>query len=110
MDNSLEELKRQRALIQQHLEWLDQTIAERSKPTPETSSVAPEAATPSAVPSAKSTEAPTEAKPNIGDAMLPKEPQVHLDVKTVQIGCLAFFILSVAGFLFFLFGLPYLMD
>ncbi|NQY31673.1 MAG: FlxA-like family protein [Coraliomargarita sp.] len=109
MDDSLEELKRQRALIQQHIEWLDTEIV-KLEPAP--SEEAPEIYE---KPESTSDEdlagdSNSKSKPSIAEAMMPKEPQVYGDVKVAQIGCIAFFVLGIAGFLFFLFGLPYLLD
>ena len=123
---SLEELKRQREQIQQHLAWLDAKIAELDKtegdepvkteaaplesPKPEVSTDAPEETSED---TAKETTAEPEAKP----AVLEPDPNAPVykaktqgELRRAQIGCVALFALSTALFLFLLFGLPYLLD
>lgn len=108
MDDSLEVLKRQRALIQQHLEWLDAEIA---KQEPVSSNESPPAdELPKAIREAVLEDSEPNETPSLAEAMIPKAPQVYGDVKLARIGCIAFFVLGIAGFLFFLFGLPYLLD
>lgn len=136
MPISLEELKKQREQMQQHLDWLDAQIAQLSE-----TSDAPKAAVPLQTPGvtvAVKPEAETvaEAAPqndasNTNNAEAeqidasedaPEAQLIDLDpeaptykaktqgeLRKAQIGCLIFFILGIALFLFLLFGLPYLL-
>lgn len=101
----LEELKRQRAQIQKHLDWLDAKILE----------IEPKADGP-----AKPLEGP---EPRIATARTPGEPapdiiiepgieptypaKTHDELLRAKVGCLLFFGLGIVLFLFLLFGLPY---
>jgi hypothetical protein len=104
---SLEELKRQRAQIQKHLDWLDTAIA--GLEAPKTGEGEPATAKP-----APPTE-PTNSSTETGEAKVPKvqiEGQVYQsktqdELRHARIGCFLFFLLGIVLFLFLLFGLPY---
>ncbi|CAA6678281.1 MULTISPECIES: hypothetical protein [unclassified Lentimonas] len=134
MSEPLEELRAQRALIQQHLDWLDARIAASEG----SSTIAPlaqgqsqsGAEVPSSPEFATKAEASEPAAPKSATmaqfAKLPdpiEEPAAPLfdidpaaqssttsDIRKAQIGCLAIFTIAILGFLFLLFGLPYLVD
>lgn len=95
----LEELLRQRALVQEHLNWLDKQISlakgeqETSHPTA--------AATPSQPANATSPEETTLP-------LLPDKPEEALP-PYAKIGCIALGILFCLFFLFLIFVLPYLI-
>ena len=154
MSEPLEELRAQRALIQQHLDWLDARIAategsdseaqSQSKeldekpmaahPAPAASAatkdtkespISPEPATKAAVsmpasPTPAVTMAQAQAaKPTASIAELAtplfdidEAAQISTtsDIRKAQIGCLVIFAIAILGFLFLLFGLPYLVD
>lgn len=127
---SLEELKQQREQIQKHLEWLDVKISELSD---ETDAIAPEKNAPERLlvhnqqaqanplpptsdkttseqaPESTAPTRPLEAKSDSLDIHSDYKPKTQSEVQRAKIGCLAFFILATALFLFLLFGLPYLL-
>lgn len=104
MDKFLEELKAQRDQIQAHLDWLDLKI----KDLEGTSSTAP---------APVSLHAPTPAN----NAIIEETDEVEFvpsaygsstgsEIKKLKIGCSIIFILASGLFIFFLFGLPELMQ
>ena len=122
MSEQLNELRAQRDLIKRHLIWLDTQItnAEGSVGQIEISadqtSIAQSAtaATPTVEPSAAVT-------PLNGSPKVPTGPASEIDderyftsgtsdIRRAQIGCFLFFVGGILLFLFFLFGLPYLID
>jgi hypothetical protein len=124
MSEPLEELRAQRELIQKHLDWLDEQIAntqasvvadDRPPPTEfraelETASDETSASNPilpeSTPPSAQSISPP----PAI-DSLFEAELKTGMsDVRRAQLGCFLFFTGGILLFLFLLFGLPYLVD
>lgn len=122
MSEPLEELRAQRDLIQQHLNWLDAQIASAEgssdQTTPPTNQAATEAAAASAIKTPTVTVpakiAPQEPTPSVAPA-LEFDEERHLssgtsDVRRAQIGCFLIFAGGVLAFLFLLFGLPYLVD
>lgn len=115
--NLLDELRAQRNLIRQHLEWLDEKIAKlerdeckgdapmandasKNQDGPPDGDSAASLATklPAAV------EATAEAE--FGRYQAPPGDQIQ----RAKIGCLILFTLGTLLFLFLLFGLPYLLD
>ena len=118
MSEPLEELRAQRDLIQKHLNWLDAQIQraegsadQPSAPTepPAAESIAKAAAV--ATPSQTSkTPSQTAVEPvNDLDELAPPASSGS-DLLRAQLGCLALFAIITLLFLFFLFGLPYLID
>lgn len=126
MSAPLDELRAQRALIQQHLDWLDARIA-AVEGAPATESPSEPAEVPpvdaTAAPSAGET-APSAPAGSTGSADAPTaapttpffqiDKDAHSstgsDIRKAQIGCFIIFIAAILGFLFLLFGLPYLVD
>lgn len=120
MSEPLEELRAQRALIQKHLNWLDAqiAIAEGSADQPMASVDQPvmEATAGATKPTTRiiitEEDAPTST---FIETLHGSDEERHLasgtsDVRRAQIGCFLFFAVGTLLFLFFLFGLPYLMD
>ncbi len=127
MSTPLEKLREQRALILQHLNWLDAQIeSAESSPTQES---LPEAAveasqtkpkesiTHDQKPKIESAATASVKKPKEDsflteddDTPIPKAPAMGRDVVKARIGCLALFIGATLIFLFLLFGLPYLLN
>jgi hypothetical protein len=109
MDKSIEELRAQRDLIKQHLEWLDRKLAE-AEPAKKNKALQSAPTSPTLPVTEPSTEAPLESPEIIPDPerILAAPPPV--DINRAKIGCIALFILTSALFLFLLFGLPYLLD
>jgi hypothetical protein len=118
MSQSLEELRAQRDLIQKHLDWLDAQIqraegsadqqsASIEQPTAESIAQAAVVATPN-----QASKIPIQppAEPILNVDELARPPSSGSDLRRAQIGCLAFFVIITLLFLFFLFGLPYLID
>jgi hypothetical protein len=127
MSEPLEELRAQRALIQQHLDWLDARIATTR------GSGAEQLAQPAAGQVVAATPAPSVADttpavrpPPPAAAETPKVTGTPVasffdidknaystsstDVRKAQIGCFIFFVLATLAFLLLLFGLPYFVD
>lgn len=125
MSESLEELRAQRDLIQQHLNWLDAQItsAEEEGSTEQRTTAGHQAAVAARAVTAP-VETPTAAvAPNYAPAesTTPYPPTLEFDeahhpssktsdLKRAQIGCFLFFSIAILLFLFLLFGLPYLVD
>lgn len=124
MSELLEELRAQRDLIQQHLNWLDAQIvsaegsAKQAAPSANQAPVAQSttAPTPVEVPAVVATanSAPQDLTAPAATTFIIDEEH-HLassksDIKGAQIGCLLFFVVGTLLFLFFLFGLPYLIN
>lgn len=125
MASSLDELKKQRALVQQHLAWLDQQIADQSKGAAQPSNESPQTSereklklvgskptvAPSSTPPRVETRHPF---PEIGESKEMSSgvqpSQVHGDIAKAKVGCVVLFVGAVGLFLFLLFGLPYLID
>ena len=118
-DKLLNELRAQRALLQKHLEWLDQKIAALDRKD-EQATQAPDVASTKAPDDAVKKKVETE---NINDPSRPEAEDEDVDpefghykapraneIHRAKIGCLVLFVLSTLLFLFLLFGLPYLMD
>jgi len=127
----LEELRRQRDTIRNHLAWLEQEIAELadgdSDPNPDTPPVAPvtsaeserredkpraAASTQNAAPlPAAREDAPAEDAEGKIDQQLDRyRNSGQRSIQSAKVGCLLLFIACTALFLFLLFGLPYLLD
>ncbi len=115
----IEELRAQRALIQEHLRWLDDQI--RQEELAGKSDAPTESALKSSEPPIlkndsqeqtvdKTVRAATESTADmlVGDRFV--QSSSATDVKSVQVGCFIFFAVSILLFLFLLFGLPYLLD
>lgn len=120
MSKSLEKLRAQRKLIQQHLEWLDEQIKDAEalgcagddahllvKPSGDTpvsaNQYTPQTTGKSSAPSSTMT---------TNDAI--EEPFIQYssgtDIQRVKTGCIIFFAAITLLFLFFLFVFPYLLD
>ncbi|MEO0511071.1 MAG: hypothetical protein AAF065_14570 [Verrucomicrobiota bacterium] len=123
-DKLLEELRTQRKLIQKHLEWIEKKIIELER-RDEGSSTLPASletaeAGPSSVEPSKNSTEETKIESARSEALLENseeeqvlkayQPPTGSDVARAKIGCLVLFFLSIALFLFLLFGLPYLLD
>lgn len=122
MHASLEELKKQRELIQSHLKWLESEI-EKAEPgdsevsAKETTATTKAITAPSPQPSETSTASNPSSTPKATSSIPPNptpsldmpNPQssVQGDIKKLQIGCGILFILGTALILFWLFGLPF---
>lgn len=116
MSKPLEELRAQRALIKQHLYWLDDQIetAERtargSEPTGMAANNPNQSAATTQRQSALASEAVAPEASTYGiDENAPLTPGTS-DIMRAKIGCLAIFGFATFLFLFLLFGLPYLID
>jgi len=122
---SLDELRRQREAVRKHLAWLDEVIERRTTAPDATSAEkTPGAARDDADPPASRSEAdpPETRAPEAHGAEAESDPgqafesasqderQRRADqTRRAKAGCLIAFALAIAGFLFLLFGLPYLM-
>jgi hypothetical protein len=116
MSKPLEELRAQRALIKQHLHWLDHQIekAERADRGTEPTGMAANQPNLSAATTqrqrALASQAVAPATSTYGiDENPPLTPGTS-DIMRAKIGCLAIFGFATFLFLFLLFGLPYLID
>jgi len=102
MSDRLADLRRQRALIQEHLSWLDREIAAATQPSVTT--------TPPAAPSPVLTETPRQVDGSaLLEASLPPtalDPEsilaetardAHTIKSDVRRGCLLYFVLALAG-------------
>lgn len=123
MSQSIAEFHAQRALIQQHLDWLDAQI-KRAESTTETgqqctnqSSI--DDSTTTIVAAAAATSPPVETADASQTMHIEPIAEVDkmwragtnsLDLKHVQFGCITLFVITTLLFLFLLFGLPYLVD
>ena len=120
---SLDELKKQRELVQQHLAWLDQQIAEQhgkssskdtppSEPAKEKLKLASPKPTTTPAPSPRAeTRHPFPEISESNELSQGVQPsQVHGDIAKAKVGCIVIFIGAVGLFLCLLFGLPYLID
>lgn len=121
MNISLEELRAQRALLKQQLDWLDQKIASADRPsktqdiTPSDIDAALNQATAAATAPPPPPTAPSPATSSVDPIIALNEdrimaPSVPKDAFRAKIGCVVFFILAAGLFIFLLFGLPYLID
>jgi hypothetical protein len=95
MSERLNELRRQRALLQEHLAWLDREIAaEQGHPPPATAAVAPPAPLPAPTPASPATALASERDP---DAILARYREQTGDLKqNVRRGCFLYFIAAFA--------------
>jgi len=119
MSQSIDELRAQRALIQQHLDWLDGQI-KCAAPTTQsmpTSIDQPLGAVHTAVVTAVTS--PLETVGAVQTMQIEPTEEVHTtarsktnpsDLKRLQLGCVTCFVITALSFLFLLFGLPYLID
>lgn len=126
MDESIEELRAQRESIKKHLEWLDRKLADaEAGSSPKPSAVKPlEAAkeesqktpnTPADEPTPSDDKSELEIEAKSSPPLPEPDPEqlvapVQSDIKRATTGCIIFFVLASALFIFLLFGLPYLMD
>lgn len=76
MSKRLTELQRQRALLQEHLAWLDREIAAAQSAAAPSATPTPVVASPSPAPLAPSAPTPTPASPLLDS--LPANPAAHL--------------------------------
>lgn len=110
---SLEELKRQRAQIQKHLDWLDTKIREQSPQDEAPKAAKAEPTTAPAEP--ELVDETSEASAETREVIVPKiemEGQVYQsktqdELLRAKVGCVLFFVLGIVLFLFLLFGLPF---
>ena len=113
----IKELRAQRELLQKHLDWLDQKIAdlddselkeESQEPQPQKENVPPEA---DKVEEDKHEE--LEVTALIGDPaskiVSDYKAATGSELQRAKIGCLVLFLLGIGLFLFLLFVLPYLL-
>jgi len=113
MPISLEELKRQRAQIRKHLDWLDAKIREQSPEgePPEAAKTAPATAPAEPEPATEIPVANTETKelvvPEVEVEGQVYQPKTQNELFRAKVGCVLFFVLAIVLFLFLLFGLPY---
>mgnify|MGYP006902063395 CR=1 FL=1 len=120
MSLSSEDLRREIEKIESHLAWLKSQLSQLETGSPSSTVAAPpppsapdkaaqghEAPVLQPVTSAAGV-SPTMPEQEIELPHIPDEPQ--LNPMSVKIGCIASAVLFVALFLFFLFGLPYLID
>jgi len=110
MKFSEEELRRQRQVIQQHLDWIDDKLGQLDMEKPEAPTI-PEA--PKPVPLSELPVKQAEAGPDLHlESSLPREylegPKNSAD--TAKIGCILIFVIVTLIPLFVLFGLPYLLE
>lgn len=94
MSDRLPELRRQRALIQQHLEWLDREIAAAQsgpEPTPPASTVAP-AATPTPRPT------PTPISTDLPATEFAAQPDPASAARQAKQGCFLYLIVALVIF------------
>ncbi|HKK18710.1 MAG TPA: hypothetical protein VJ952_08515 [Opitutales bacterium] len=115
-DKLLEELRAQRELIRQHLQWLDQKIGSLEK----------DGGPDSISPGEEITEPPTDSPETVAKPALREPPSADSgpesakeftsykaaggsDLTRVKVGCLILLVLGAMLFLFILFGLPYLI-
>ena len=113
MPAPLEELRKQRALLQQHLDWLNQKIADAEQrqagqPTPHP---VPPTAT-STLPQIQATET-VEALASDASSIediVPPHAHTPIDIDRLKLGCIGLVASAILFFLFLLFGLPYLID
>ena len=127
MSESLEELRAQRDLIQQHLNWLDTQIASAEGSTGQRATAGHQPAVVARVVAQAPTTSVETPTPTVTPNHAPPGPTTshpptlefdeahHLssgtsDVKRAQIGCLLIFVGGILIFLFLLFGLPNLVD
>ena len=116
MSKPLEELHAQRALVKQHLEWLDHQIETAKHANSGTARTGITAHHP------PQSDATTKKQPEPESEALAPEVLIDAtdqgrtltpgtsDLMRAKIGCLAIFGFATFLFLFILFGLPYLVD
>ena len=115
MSESIEELRAQRKLIQQHLDWLNAQIRQAENNSngyqpDESAKTATSVSTDSRNRKITKTTAP------VSDASIYSsieagfmQPSSASDMRRVRIGCFFIFAVVILIFLFVLFGLPYLL-
>ncbi len=116
MPDPLEELLQQRALLQQHLDWLDRKIADTTKDQPPEPTATPSRQTDprgTAAPQAPlaktdATESDLEGLADLED-LPPQYASTATDIERLKLGCIVFFAAAILLFLFLLFGLPFLI-
>lgn len=119
----LDELKKQRELIQKHLAWLDQEIAKQTSEPPNQSTKDAQpareklklvGATPGNNPETTTRQETRHPFPEINETNElsngVQPSQMHSDIAKAKIGCVVIFVGAVGLFLFLLFGLPYFID
>jgi len=136
MNRLLEELRAQRQLIQQHLEWLEQQIARLKHEAPDVTKSAagrpaqpkmphlqpPPTETARAIARGETNgqqEQPSARPPGAVPADQTNDPFTGFaspaapsgdPIRQAKIGCLVLFVLASGLFLFLLFGVPYLLE
>lgn len=116
MSKPLEELHAQRALIKQHLHWLDHQIETTKRAASGTEPTATAAQHPNqsvATTQRQSALASEAVAPETSTYEIDEDPILTpgtSDLMRAKIGCLAIFGFATFLFLFLLFGLPYLID
>ena len=122
-EREIRELKEQQALIRRHLDWLEHRLARLEDPpnatslreNPPATAIGPSGSLPPDPPPATpATPAPPVPPSPASPESTPAE-EVYLRPESgdldsrARVGCIALLILSLAIFLFLLFGLPYLI-
>ncbi len=120
MPNSKDELLRQKALIEEQLKWIEQKLDELDHPVPDQVGVPriqppPPKLKADPVSSLHPPAFSAEESPNIPSATDPDIlADLHLDQTLsptmAKAGCILIAITACAAVLFFIFGLPYLLD
>ncbi|MGJ8640644.1 MAG: hypothetical protein ACSHYA_14740 [Opitutaceae bacterium] len=115
MDTRLEELRAQRALIKNHLDWIDRQLAEAEGSTDAPTDDPIPISAPDLPPKAEPLSTPETSinKTEIDDEAIDLKhyaSPIKNDIRTANIGCIALFVIGSGLFLFLLFGLPYLLD
>jgi hypothetical protein len=115
----LEELRTQRELIRKHLQWLDAQIDDLTaeKKSPDESKThdldqvreVPTDKIQSAEPPKPSEHDKAGDELPLDETLAGYQAPATSDLTKIKVGCLVLLILSVLGFLFLLFGLPYLI-
>ncbi len=111
MPNPIDELRQQRALLQQHLNWLDRKIAELDS-TPEPNQLSDEPSKTISTEKISQTLPQITSKPEDPDNIekfISKYTHSQTDIDRLKLGCIGFFVGAALLFLFILFGLPYLI-
>ena len=93
MPDLIEELRQQRALLRQHLDWIDRKIDELDP-----------------VQAKKETaKTPELENSDTTEEILPEYTPSQINVDQLKLGCIALIAIAALLFLFLLFGLPYLI-
>ena len=118
MSKSTEELRAQRKLIEQHLNWLDAQIQEAendnrhssSAPTGESSKASTLKSNPLQQTVDETVQSSVKINPdNLIEPKFIQSSSVS-DIRNAKVGCILIFTAVTLLFLFLLFGLPYLLD